>query len=246
MEYDGPRTAQGIVDYMREKADPNYKPPEESVITLTDENFDETISKESLILVEFYAPWCGHCKRLKPEYERAARRLLQLETQIKLAKIDATVEKKLAERFAVKGYPTLILFRNGKQYQYKGPREENGIVSYMKEIQKLPSKLVVSKTQLRKELQPDIPTIIGFFDEDFEKSPFYELFIEVAYDQFDENNKFLHVFNQLLTDELEFEKNDLVLYLPLWYRSKYEPQFFKLKLVNYSKLENFKILTICF
>lgn len=63
IEYDGPRTAQGIIDHMRSIADPNYKPPEESVLTLTDSTFNSVVAKEPLMLVAFVAPWCGHCKR---------------------------------------------------------------------------------------------------------------------------------------------------------------------------------------
>ena len=47
----------GIVNYMKQQADPNWKPPPEAVVTLTKENFTETINSESLMLVEFYAPW---------------------------------------------------------------------------------------------------------------------------------------------------------------------------------------------
>ena len=47
----------GIVNYMKQQADPNWKPPPEAVVTLTKENFTETINSESLMMVEFYAPW---------------------------------------------------------------------------------------------------------------------------------------------------------------------------------------------
>ncbi|KAH9421950.1 Protein disulfide-isomerase A4 [Dermatophagoides pteronyssinus] len=219
-EYDGPRTSQGIADYMREISDPNYKPIE-SVITLTSVNFDDTIKSESLILVQFYAPWCGHCKRLKPEYERAARRLQELEKPIKLAKVDATAEQELAQRFEVKGYPTLFIFRNGKKLTYKGPRDENGIVDFMKEIQKVPSKLIESKEMLRKQIKEDIPTIVGFFDTHPDEKIF-DLFIDVAYDQFDDDNYFVHIANNDLVNQLKQKPNSIAVFYPLWFRSKYE------------------------
>ncbi|MCQ2817503.1 MAG: thioredoxin domain-containing protein [archaeon] len=76
----------------------------------------------------------SHCKHLAPEYERAAT---QLKGQIKLAKVDATANAQLSQRFRIQGYPTLKIFKPGKENKsdakaedYQGPRETAGIVSY--------------------------------------------------------------------------------------------------------------------
>lgn len=108
----------------------------EYVLTLDHSNFTDVVSKQDFILVEFYAPWCGHCKNLAPEYEKAAAILSNNDPPILLAKVDANddANKDLAAEHDVKGYPTLKILRNGGKYsqEYKGPREADGIVEYLK------------------------------------------------------------------------------------------------------------------
>jgi protein disulfide-isomerase A1 len=73
----------------------------------------------------------GHCKQLAPEYAKAAQRLAANEPPYYLAKVDATEQKKLADRFAVKGFPTLFFFNKGVQQEYTGGRTENDIVNWI-------------------------------------------------------------------------------------------------------------------
>jgi len=104
---------------------------EKGVLVLTDKNFDQAIKENEYVLVEFYAPWCGHCQSLEPEYAQAAQDLAEQGSPIKLAKVDATAEKETGTKFDIEGFPTLKFFKNGEASEYNGPREAKGIVSWL-------------------------------------------------------------------------------------------------------------------
>jgi len=110
----------------------------DEVVVLTESNFNELVLKSKDIwIVEFYAPWCGHCKALEPEYKEAAGKL---KGQVKLGKVDATEHSNLANRFGVKGYPTIKVFdygdgkKDSKAYDYQGARTAQGIVDYASDL----------------------------------------------------------------------------------------------------------------
>jgi len=109
---------------------------------LTVETFEEFIKSNSRVLIEFYAPWCGHCKRLQPEYEAAAKFLKEdPNSKTKLGKVDAVKHKEIAERFGVRGYPTLKYFINGDletPVDYNGGRTKDKILSWV-QTQELPA-----------------------------------------------------------------------------------------------------------
>ncbi|KAL6079377.1 Protein disulfide-isomerase A6 [Balamuthia mandrillaris] len=95
------------------------------VIVLTESNFDEKIATGDW-LVEFYAPWCGHCKKLAPTWEELATK-----GKTNVAKVDCTVEKNLAKRFGIKGFPTIKYIRDGKVFDYKGQRTVEAFTSFV-------------------------------------------------------------------------------------------------------------------
>jgi protein disulfide-isomerase/protein disulfide-isomerase A1 len=104
----------------------------QEVKVLTEANFKDAIGSDDPILVKFYAPWCGHCKSLEPEYEKAAKEMHDGGVKAALGKVDATVESKLAEAHDVRGYPTLKWFEGGSASEYDGPRQAAGIVDWIK------------------------------------------------------------------------------------------------------------------
>uniref|UniRef100_T1JB37 Protein disulfide-isomerase A6 homolog n=1 Tax=Strigamia maritima TaxID=126957 RepID=T1JB37_STRMM len=103
------------------------------VIELTDGNFEETVlESEDMWLVEFYAPWCGHCKNLAPQWESAAS---QLKGKVKLGALDATAHTVMGNKYGVRGYPTIKYFASGKKSsssaeEYDGGRTSADIVQW--------------------------------------------------------------------------------------------------------------------
>ncbi|KAF0991324.1 hypothetical protein HZS_5212, partial [Henneguya salminicola] len=127
-----------ILDLITEKLKGNIKdqgcsPPSSYVVPLGDSNFTELIqNSEHHYLVEFFAPWCGHCKNLAPHWEKAAK---ELKNQMKLAAVDATVSRSLAEKFGIQGFPTIKFFPAGtkdlsKAADYNGGRTADEIVNW--------------------------------------------------------------------------------------------------------------------
>ena len=94
-----------------------------AVVQLTAKDFNKV--KTGIWLVELYAPWCGHCQRLTPEYEKAAKGLKGIAN---IAAIDASNEKIDVQ---IQGYPTIKLYVDGKATDYSGERTASGIVNFM-------------------------------------------------------------------------------------------------------------------
>ncbi|KAE8348226.1 protein disulfide-isomerase [Aspergillus coremiiformis] len=134
------------------------------VVTLTKDTFDDFIKDHDLVLAEFFAPWCGHCKALAPKYEEAATELKG--KNIPLVKVDCTAEEDLCKDQGVEGYPTLKLFRGlGSVKPYQGARQTEAIVSYMVK-QSLPAISSVSTENLEEIKTMDKIVVIGYIASD--------------------------------------------------------------------------------
>lgn len=151
---------------------------ENGVLVLTEANFDGAIADNKYILVEFYAPWCGHCKALAPEYEKAAKALAEEGSEIKLGKVDATEQQKLAEKFEVRGYPTIKFFKDGKPVEYGGGRTSPEIVNWLRKKTGPPCIALKDVDGAKKFVEKDDVVVIGFFKDD--KSADAKAFEEAA------------------------------------------------------------------
>lgn len=107
-----------------------------AVKDLIPSNFDAVVLQSGKpALVEFFAPWCGHCKTLAPVYEELAAHFESSADRVTIAKVDADAEKDLGRRFGVQGFPTLKWF-DGKSEQpedYKGGRDLESLVKFVEE-----------------------------------------------------------------------------------------------------------------
>ncbi|KAL3693026.1 hypothetical protein R1sor_006677 [Riccia sorocarpa] len=174
------------------------------VLTLDVGNFTETIEKYDFIVVEFYAPWCGHCKRLAPEYEKAATILKNNDPPIILAKVDLDDEynKPLASEFNIAGFPTLKIIKNKGQLiqDYSGPRESDGIVSHLQKLSGPPSVELKSAEEAEKFLADNEKNlvVIGVFDK--LEGEEYESFFKVA-DALRSDYEFAHTASSSIVPE---------------------------------------------
>ena len=94
----------------------------------------EVMDFDGIVAIQFYAPWCGHCKAMKPAWRTA---IAELGGAAKLLVVDATVEQKLAKRFEVQGYPTIKLFGRNKRAvptDYTGARTADALVARLREV----------------------------------------------------------------------------------------------------------------
>ncbi|WWC86526.1 protein disulfide-isomerase domain [Kwoniella dendrophila CBS 6074] len=151
------------------------------VYDLSQDTFKGEVIGEDLALVEFFAPWCGHCKNLAPHYEEAATELQK--KGIKLAKVDCTEHADLCQEYGVNGYPTLKVFRNGTPTDYTGPRKADGIISYMIK-QSLPAVSDVTSDSHAEFIKSDKVVLVAYGDASHPIPSAYSEFASGARDNY--------------------------------------------------------------
>ncbi|KAL5700095.1 protein disulfide-isomerase [Ranunculus cassubicifolius] len=134
---------------------------DKDVVVLKDSNFSDFINKNRYVMVEFYAPWCGHCQALAPECGAAAT---ELKGQVYLAKVDATEENDLAQKYDIQGFPTIFFFIDGVHKPYPSGRTKEAIVTWIKKKIGPGISNVTTAEEAQRILITDDTLVIGFFD----------------------------------------------------------------------------------
>ncbi|XP_038053242.1 protein disulfide-isomerase-like [Patiria miniata] len=151
---------------------------EEDVVVLTDDNLAAFVAENKHVLVEFYAPWCGHCKSLAPEYAKAAGSLKESGSEIKLAKVDATAQTESAKTYGVRGYPTLKFFKDGQVKDYSGGRTTAEIITWLEKKTGPPAKAIETPEEAEALEKANEVVVFGLFaDKESDKA---KVFLSVA------------------------------------------------------------------
>ena len=161
----------GVTAFM--SAGSNARARTESVLELTPENFEREVTNSTRpVFIEFYAPWCPYCKRLEPIWEELPSKLEQAGSKTRVVRMNVDTYTDYASAYAITGFPTLMLFENGRPVgakqglvdmttamKYAGVRDEGVLAQFVpeKKLDKILSGAQVEYVQgelgeIRKEL----------------------------------------------------------------------------------------------
>ena len=142
---------------------------EQHVHILTYENFTEFIESHKHVMVEFYAPWCHHCKTLKPEYAGAATEIAKgygHEYDIEFAKVDIDSEHTLANKYNIDGIPTILFFseKGKKKLEYSSEHAIDTMVSWVNRRTGPAAKVIKNQTEFEAFLDSDDSVVFAYVE----------------------------------------------------------------------------------
>lgn len=181
---------------------------DDNILVLTGANFQEALDKHDNVMVEFYAPWCGHCKAFEPDYVKIAAILKEHNQNVVCAKVDAPEEQDLIEKYDIQGFPTLKLFRKDKKPElYHGFRSVDTLVDWI-ERKIGPSAQTLKDHEQAEVFKESADVVLVAYHKDPTSNETLT-FLEVA-DQFDDF-KFALVHDESVAAKLEIHRESIVL-----------------------------------
>ncbi|KAL1966790.1 hypothetical protein VTN77DRAFT_3755 [Rasamsonia byssochlamydoides] len=145
-----------------------------AVVDLIPSNFDKVVLKSGKpTLVEFFAPWCGHCKNLAPVYEELAQAFSFASDKLTIAKLDADEHRSIGKKYGVQGFPTIKFFdgKSDQPVEYSGARDLESLSAFITEktgirprgVKKEPSNVVIlNDSSFPKEVGGDKHVFVAF------------------------------------------------------------------------------------
>jgi len=129
-------------------------------VELNAASYTKFVTENKLAVVLFYAPWCGHCKAFMPEYERIATALK--EKGIPVARIDGDAESEISESVGLEGFPTVMVYVDGKHVKYDGPRSKDGVLAFVDRAGKPAYTILIEKNAVDLFLEQNPTAVLGY------------------------------------------------------------------------------------
>ncbi|XP_065196140.1 protein disulfide-isomerase A4-like [Sycon ciliatum] len=222
-------SAEGIIASVQRYASSSWSKPDQYSDHLTMGEFESTIKKGDGMLVKFYVRWCGHCRLMGAEWDKAARACEKLNPPMKMYQVDCEAEKDLCNENKVDSYPTLRFYRDGKIVEpYHGERKKKAFMDYLRrKTGQAAKKIDATEKRVREHItalhRNGQPAIIGFFpSEDAEALDLFEMVANEIRDKLE----IVHVISADMGKKYGIEgEYGVYLSQPEHLRSKYEEQF---------------------
>jgi len=149
------------------------------VVELNAASYTKFVKENKLCIIMFYAPWCGHCKAFKPEYERIATTLKGM--GIPAGRIDGDQDSEISEGVGVEGFPTIMVYVDGKPVKYDGPRSQAGVLAFIEKAKKPPYVIITEKKALEVFMETAPTAVIGYIGGgDSEDNEIQNMFLGAA------------------------------------------------------------------